>query len=108
MGRHPIAPAISQSRSWEGFGGGVASAALIGASLYWLTPFGVPASAGMGATIAAVGGMGRLVMTAIKHDRGVEDWGHMNDGQGGFIDRLDSIIFAAPVFFHLTRFFWHG
>ena len=55
---------------------------------------------------AAVGGMGRLVLAAIKRDRGVTDWGHMNDGQGGFLDRLDSVIFAAPVFFHLTRYFW--
>jgi phosphatidate cytidylyltransferase len=106
LGRHPMVPAMSRARSWEGFAGGLATAAAIGAGLHWLTPFGVVAAAGMAATIAAVGGMGRLVMSAIKRDRGVEDWGHMNDGQGGFIDRLDSIIFAAPVFFHLTRYFW--
>lgn len=107
-GRHPIAPAVSQSRTWEGFVGGVASAGLLGAALFWITPFGVLGAALMGVCIAAVGGMGRLVMSAIKQDRGVTDWGHMNDGQGGFIDRLDSVIFAAPVFFHLTRFFWQG
>lgn len=106
MGRHPIAPAISQSRSWEGLAGGVATAALIGAALSWLTPFPPLAAAAMASIIAAVGGMGRLVLAAIKRDRGVEDWGHMNDGHGGFIDRLDSVICAAPVFFHLTRFFW--
>jgi phosphatidate cytidylyltransferase len=45
-------------------------------------------------------------MSAIKRDRGVKDWGHMIAGHGGFIDRLDSVIFSAPVFFHLTRYFW--
>lgn len=106
LGRRPIAPAISESRTWEGFAGGVGTAAAIGAGLFWLTPFPPLVAAAMAAIIAAVGGMGRLVMAAIKRDRGVTDWGHMNDGQGGFIDRLDSVIFAAPVFFHLTRFFW--
>lgn len=107
LGRRPIVPAISEARSWEGFAGGVATAAVIGASLVWLTPFTPWQAAGMAVVLAGVGGMGRLVMAAIKRDRGVTDWGHMNDGQGGFIDRLDSVIFAAPIFFHLTRFFWH-
>lgn len=106
FGKTPIAPAISQSRTWEGFAGGVAAAAVLGACISWMTPFGILPAALMAAVAAACGGMGRLVMSAIKRDRGVTDWGHMNDGQGGFIDRLDSVIFAAPIFFHLTRFFW--
>ncbi len=106
IGRRPIAPSVSKSRCWEGFAGGVVTAAAIGAGLFWLTPFTPIQAAAIGAVIAAVGGMGRLVLAAIKRDRGVTDWGHMNDGQGGFLDRLDSVIFAAPVFFHLTRYFW--
>ncbi|MEM6309296.1 MAG: phosphatidate cytidylyltransferase [Pseudomonadota bacterium] len=105
-GRHPIAPIISQSRTWEGFGGGVISAGVLAVLLSWLTPFGIIGAFLIGCAIAGIGGMGRMVMMAIKQDRGVQDWGHMSDGQGGFVDRLDSIIFAAPVFFHLTRFFW--
>ena len=105
-GRRPIAPVISQSRCWEGFVGGVLSAGVLAVLLSWLTPFGVVGAFLMGCAIAGVGGMGRMVMMAIKQDRGVQDWGHMSDGQGGFVDRLDSIIFAAPIFFHLTRFFW--
>ena len=106
MGRRPIAPAISGSRTWEGFAGGVTAAMLAGAALFWLTPFGAIGAGLMAGAIAAVGGLGRLVMLAIKRDRGVTDWGHMSDGHGGFLDRLDSVIFAAPVFYHLTRFFW--
>jgi len=106
FGKHPIAENISRSRTWEGFYGGLLSAGVLGACLSWLTPYGVLPAALMGIAIAGVGGMGRMVMTAIKLDRGVRDWGHMNDGQGGFLDRLDSVIFAAPIFFHLTRFFW--
>jgi phosphatidate cytidylyltransferase len=53
-----------------------------------------------------MGFCGGLVMSAIKRDRGVKDWGWMIAGHGGMLDRLDSVIFAAPVFFHLTRYWW--
>ncbi|MFK7876730.1 MAG: phosphatidate cytidylyltransferase [Paracoccaceae bacterium] len=108
LGRRPIAPNISTSRTWEGFVVGTLSAGVVGVLLSWLTPFGPLAAFLIGVIIAAVGSMGRMVMAAIKQDRGVTDWGHMSDGQGGFVDRLDSVIFAAPVFFHLSRYFWHG
>ena len=53
-----------------------------------------------------MGFFGGLVMSAIKRDRGVKDWGHLIAGHGGFIDRLDSVIFAAPIFFHIVRYGW--
>jgi phosphatidate cytidylyltransferase len=106
FGRRPIARAISASRTWEGFVCGVFGAGIIGVAFFWLTPFGLIPAALMGMAAAACGGTGRMVMAAIKRDRGVTDWGHMNDGQGGLLDRMDSLIFASPVFFHLTRFFW--
>jgi len=46
------------------------------------------------------------VMSAIKRDRGVKDWGWLIEGHGGVLDRLDSVIFAAPIFFHVTRYWW--
>ncbi len=74
--------------------------------LYWITPF-TPLQAGLMAfTIAIMGFCGGLVMSAIKRDRGVKDWGHTIEGHGGFIDRLDSVVFSAPIFFHLTRYWW--
>jgi phosphatidate cytidylyltransferase len=84
----------------------VASATLLGAALYWITPF-APWQAGLIAlVICLMGFFGGLVMSAMKRDRGVKDWGHMIEGHGGMLDRLDSVIFAAPVFFHVTRYWW--
>ncbi|PTE14884.1 phosphatidate cytidylyltransferase [Pseudogemmobacter blasticus] len=106
LGRHPIAPALSPSKTWEGFVGGTASAVLAGTGLWWLTPFTPMQAAGMSLVITLMGFFGGLVMSAIKRDKGIKDWGHLIAGHGGFIDRLDSVIFAAPIFFHLTRYFW--
>jgi phosphatidate cytidylyltransferase len=105
-GQHKVAPKISPSKTWEGLIGGVMSASLIGALLYKLTPFS-PFQAGLMAALACMMGFfGGLVASAIKRDRGVKDWGHMIEGHGGMLDRADSLIFAAPVFFHMVRFFW--
>lgn len=106
LGRHKIAPKLSPSKTIEGFLGGIASATLAGAALWWITPFG-PLRAGlMALAITLMGFFGGLVMSAIKRDRGVKDWGRMIEGHGGMLDRLDSVVFAAPVFFHLTRYWW--
>ena len=53
-----------------------------------------------------MGFFGGLVMSAIKRDRGIKDWGDLIAGHGGFIDRLDSVVFSAPIFFHLVRYWW--
>lgn len=106
LGRHRIAPVLSPSKTWEGFVGGVASATLAGASMWWMTPFTPLQAGGLSLIITLLGFGGGLVMSAIKRDRGVKDWGHLIAGHGGYIDRLDSVIFSAPVFFHLVRFFW--
>jgi phosphatidate cytidylyltransferase len=106
FGRHKIAPRLSPSKTVEGFVGGVVSATLIGAALWWITPF-TPLQAGLLAfVITLMGFFGGLVMSAIKRDRGVKDWGHLIEGHGGLIDRLDSVVFSAPVFFHLVRYWW--
>jgi phosphatidate cytidylyltransferase len=102
IGRRRIAPNLSP-KTWEGMAAGVASAGLIGVLFSSLTPFH-PLVAGAFAVVASLSGMfGNLVLTAIKRDRGVRDWSHMIPGQGGFLDQLDSVIFAAPVFYHLVH-----
>lgn len=106
IGRRRIAPRLSPSKTVEGFAGGVLSATAIGAMLYWITPFTPLQAAVMAFVIAIMGFFGGLVMSAIKRDRGVKDWGHTIEGHGGFIDRLDSVVFSAPIFFHLTRYWW--
>jgi phosphatidate cytidylyltransferase len=106
FGRTKIAPKLSPSKTVEGFVGGVASATLIGAGLWWITPF-TPLQAGLLAfVITLMGFFGGLVMSAIKRDRGVKDWGNLIEGHGGLIDRLDSVVFSAPIFFHIVRYWW--
>ena len=106
FGKRKIAPLVSPSKTLEGLVGGVASATALGAALFWITPFNPWQAALMALVINLMGFFGGLVMSAIKRDRGVKDWGHMIEGHGGMLDRLDSVVFAAPVFFHLTRYWW--
>lgn len=106
LGKTKIAPTISPNKTWEGFIGGVGCATLIGASLWWATPFNFWQAAGMSLAITLMGFFGGLTMSAIKRDRGVKDYGTLIEGHGGILDRIDSICFAAPVFFHLTRYFF--
>jgi phosphatidate cytidylyltransferase len=106
LGRHKIAPVISPSKTWEGFIGGVVSATLIGTSLWRATPFTMWQTMGMAFVITVMGFLGGLTMSAIKRDAGVKDWGSSIQGHGGVLDRIDSICFAGPIFFHLTRYFF--
>lgn len=108
VGRHKIAPTVSPNKTWEGFVGGILSATALGAALWWLTPF-TPWQAAVLALLSCVLGFaGGLVMSSLKRDRGIKDFGTLIPGHGGILDRMDSLIFAAPVFFHLTRFFFAG
>ena len=106
FGRHPIAPLVSPNKTVEGFIGGIGLAALLGGALYWITPFSVFQALLMALVICLMGFAGGLVMSATKRDRGVKDFGALLPGHGGMIDRIDSLCFAAPVFFHLTRYFF--
>jgi phosphatidate cytidylyltransferase len=105
IGRHKVAKSVSP-KTWEGMAAGVLSATVIGGFLAWLTPFGVLGAMAMAAVASVTGMFGSIVLAAIKRDRGVRDWSHLIPGQGGFVDQLDSVIFAAPVFFHLARLIW--
>lgn len=106
LGRRPIAPLLSPSKTVEGFVGGVASATLLGGALYGLTPFGPLVAMGFALAITLAGFAGGLVTSAIKRDAGVKDYGNLIAGHGGVMDRVDSLAFAAPLFFHLVRFFY--
>ena len=105
-GRHKVAPELSPSKTWEGLIGGVVSATALGAALYAITPFSPWQAAALAFVICVMGFLGGLVMSAIKRDRGVKDWGDLIEGHGGMLDRLDSVVFAAPVFFHAVRYWW--
>lgn len=106
LGQRVIAPQINASRTWEGFVGGVLTTAIVGALLWWVTPFRIWEAACMSFVTAVMGSAGSMTMSAIKRDRGVTDTGTLVQGHAGVLDRIDSICFAAPVFFHLTRYFF--
>ena len=106
LGRRKVAPLVSPSKTWEGLVGGIATASLLGAGLSFLTPFSPLQAAIVALLICLMGFFGGLVASAIKRDQGVKDWGHMIEGHGGMLDRADSLVFAAPIFFHIVRYFW--
>ena len=106
LGRRRIVPRVSPNKTWEGTLGGIVSASLIGALLWWVTPFTPWAAGAIALLVCTVGFAGGLVMSAIKRDRGIKDFGTLIEGHGGVMDRIDSLCFAAPVFFHTVRYFY--
>jgi phosphatidate cytidylyltransferase len=106
FGKTRVAPLVSPNKTVEGLLGGGVCAVSVGAGMWWITPFTPLQSAGMALAIVIMGFLGGLVMSAIKRSLGAKDWGTMIKGHGGMLDRLDSICFAAPIFFHLTRYFF--
>jgi phosphatidate cytidylyltransferase len=105
-GRRPVAPLVSPSKTWEGTVGGIGTTVLLSTCLWWATPF-KPWQAGLMALLICVAGFfGGLVMSAIKRDLNAKDWGSSIAGHGGFMDRIDSLCFAAPLFFHLCGFYF--
>lgn len=106
FGKHKLAPAISPSKTVEGLIGGMASSTAVGAALWSFTPFNPWQAALIALTINILGFFGGFVLSAIKRDRGIKDWGSMIEGHGGMLDRVDSISFSAPVFFHIVRYWW--
>jgi len=106
FGKRKISPNISPSKTVEGFIGGILAASLLGASLWWITPFNFYQAAGLSLLITIIGFFGDLTMSAIKRDRGIKDYGTMIKGHGGILDRIDSLCFSAPVFFHFVRYYF--
>lgn len=106
FGRRKIAPSISPNKTWEGFIGGTLSASVLGAALYWATPFSPWQAALISLLMTLLGFAGGLTMSAVKRDYGTKDYGSSIKGHGGVMDRLDSIAFAAPIYFHVIRFFF--
>lgn len=106
IGKRRFAPGISPSKTLEGLIGGGLTAILIGVLLHGLTPFSPLQAAIVSAVIVTAGFFGGFVLSAIKRDLGAKDWGYVIEGHGGVLDRIDSLTFAAPIFFHIVRYFW--
>ncbi len=105
-GRHVIAEKINASRTWEGLLGSMVTTGFVAATLSWATPFHWWEAGMLGAVVTVMACGGTMTMSAIKRDRGVTDTGTLVQGHAGLLDQIDSICFAAPVFYHFTRFFW--
>jgi phosphatidate cytidylyltransferase len=102
LGRHKMAPAISPGKSWEGFAGSLGSTA-VGCAVLVALLFDVPwwHGAVLGLAVSAAAVLGDLAESMIKRDLGVKDMSNLLPGHGGLMDRLDSILLAAPVTYAL-------
>ena len=108
MGRIKVIPKVSPNKTLAGLVGGVVTTTLAAAVLGPLmTPLSIPMAMLAGLIIGISGFCGDVVMSAIKRDIGVKDSGTLLPGHGGILDRLDSLIFTAPVFFHFIRYFYY-
>ena len=106
LGRIRVTPKVSPNKTLAGLLGGIGSTMLAALLLGPLmTPLGWGMSLLAGVIIGVTGFCGDVVMSAVKRDIGVKDSGTLLPGHGGILDRLDSLIFTAPVFFHFIRYF---
>lgn len=99
FGRHPLAPAISPKKTREGFFGGVVAAVL---AVVWLTSSVLPdvpalVAAALGLVLSVAGVVGDLAESLVKRTFGVKDSGWIMPGHGGMLDRIDSVMFVAPL-----------
>lgn len=105
LGRRKLAPIVSPHKTWEGFAGGAVSTVLLAMVMaHWLTPLLWWQAALGGLLISVFGLMGDLNISALKRDAGVKDSGTLLPGQGGILDRVDSLTFTAPLFYYYVQF----
>lgn len=104
FGKHKIIPKVSPNKTWEGFIGGIISTTIIGYFLGFLTPLNVNQVVFVSFMIAISGFFGDIVMSSIKRDIGVKDMATTIPGHGGILDRIDSLAYTAPVFFHIVYY----
>lgn len=107
FGKNKIVPHISPNKTWEGFIGGVVTTVVISViAAPHLTPMNPIMAVCAGLMISVFGFLGDVVMSAVKRDVGVKDSSHLIPGHGGILDRVDSLIFTAPLFFHFICYFF--
>ncbi len=110
LGKHKLAPSISPGKTWEGAIGGILAALAMGAlSHYWFfrelpLKFILP----LAGVMAIVGIFGDLVESALKRGAGAKDAANLLPGHGGILDRLDSLLFNAPLIYYFARFYFRS
>ncbi|MCI0540128.1 MAG: phosphatidate cytidylyltransferase, partial [Verrucomicrobiales bacterium] len=108
QGRHKLRSNISPNKTWEGAIG----ALLVSLALPWVLRFSFPhfgpAQLIWAGAIVGIGGqLGDLSISVIKRDIGIKDMGAMIPGHGGILDRIDSLIYTAPLFFHMVNYYYY-
>jgi len=108
LGRHKVVPSVSPNKTVEGLIGGIVTTTLLALLLApVLTPLTLPHRIAAGLMIGAGGFLGDITIGAVKRDIGVKDAGTMLPGHGGILDRINSLTYTAPMFFHFYRFYYH-
>lgn len=108
FGRRKVSPKVSPNKTVAGFLGGVATTIVLAAVLApYLTPLSMQASLAAGALIGVAGFVGDVTVSALKRDIGVKDSGSILPGHGGILDRLDSLTYTAPLFFHFVHYVYY-
>lgn len=106
LGKHKIIPTVSPNKTLEGFIGGVITTVLLALLLApYLTPLKPVSAFFVGLMISCAGFIGDIIVSALKRDLGVKDTGQLLPGHGGILDRIDSLVFTAPLYFHFLRYF---
>lgn len=104
LGKNKVIPKVSPNKTWEGLIGGILCTTIVGYFLAFITPLSNFEAAVVSFVIAISGFIGDIVMSAVKRDIGVKDTGNAIPGHGGILDRIDSLAYTAPVFFHLVYY----
>jgi phosphatidate cytidylyltransferase len=109
FGRHPMAPSISPSKSWEGFlGGAVASILVAVIVVHFIHPWTIGKALVLGIVVAVVAPLGDLSQSMIKRHLGVKDMGRLMPGHGGILDRIDGLLFVLPATYFVVKAFHLG
>lgn len=104
FGERKVAPKISPDKTWEGLIGGIILSTLIGTFMWWLTPFAWWQAMLLALMVSSVGFIGTLVMSGIKGSLKITKWSDLLSSHGGVLDRVDSLIFTAPLFYHVCKY----
>jgi phosphatidate cytidylyltransferase len=107
LGKHKIVPKVSPNKTVEGFVGAFVTLSALAVVFSFLTPFTTLQALAAGMLISGAGFVGDVVISMVKRDIGVKDSGHLLPGHGGILDRVDSLTYTAPLFFHFTYYLYY-